>query len=287
MEKINLAAFRKELEEAATRWSKEKMPVKDVTDKQIHQDLSIRIYRQQTTPEKLPVLLFLHGGGWVRGNLQTHDDLCRQLAAGGHFMVISVNYRLAPEHPFPYAINDAFTALQWIIAHADDIRANAGSIAVGGDSSGGNLAIALLQQAMENDITLKGLVVAYPPLNYQFDTPSYIQYAEGYGLTKDLMKQLWDMYLGDVTHAKNRLASVIQNDFSGYPPTLIIGSDKDPLHEDGRQLFNKMVLAAVAVTYSFYPGTRHAFLLRTAIEKAATTAQQEIIGFLKNKIFIS
>lgn len=288
MEKTDITAFRRELKNMVSQWTpKEKMPVSVVADKQIYNYLPIRIYRKDDSPTALPVLIFLHGGGWVRGDLDTHDDLCRRLASQGGFMVVSVHYRLAPEYLFPYAIEDAFATLRWVLEHAAEIKADKGNIAVCGDSCGGNLALALVQQAKENNIALKGLVVAYPPLSHDFDTPSYHKYAEGYGLTTALMKELWNTYLGDPLHAKNYFASVIQNDFTGYPTTLIIASDEDPLRDDGRQLFDKMVAASVSVTYSFYPGTRHAFLLRTATEKAAITAHQEIINFLKNKVFVS
>lgn len=288
MEKTDLTAFRRELKNMVSQWiPKEKIPVSVVADKQIYNYLPIRIYRKDDSPTALPVLIFLHGGGWVRGDLDTHDDLCRRLVSQGDFMVISVHYRLAPEYLFPYAMEDSFAALKWVLEHAAEIKADKGNIAVCGDSSGGNLALALVQQAKENDIALKGLVVAYPPLSYDFDTPSYHKYAEGYGLTTALMKELWNTYLGDPLNAENHFASVIRNDFTGYPTTLIIASDEDPLRDDGSQLFHKMVAASVAVTYSFYPGTRHAFLLRTAIEKAAITAQQEIINFLKYKVFVS
>ncbi|NLR77022.1 alpha/beta hydrolase [Chitinophaga eiseniae] len=288
MEKTDITAFRKELKNMVSQWTpKEKMPVSVVADKQIYNYLPIRIYRKDDSSIALPVLIFLHGGGWVRGDLDTHDDLCRRLVSQGDFMMVSVHYRLAPEYLFPYAMEDAFATLKWVLEHAAEIKADKGNIAVCGDSSGGNLALALVQQAKENDIALKGLVVAYPPLSYDFDTPSYHKFAEGYGLTTALMKELWNTYLGDTLNAENHFASVIRNDFVGYPTTLIIASDEDPLRDDGSQLFNKMVAASVAVTYSFYPGTRHAFLLRTAIEKAAITAQQEIINFLKNKVFVS
>ncbi|RBL91687.1 alpha/beta hydrolase [Chitinophaga flava] len=286
MEKLNIVEFRKELENAAAQWApKEKKPIKEVMNKQIYDGLQIRIYRNDDSYEELPVLLFLHGGGWVRGNLETHDDLCRRLASDGRFMVLSVDYHLAPEYIFPHAIENAYAVLNWVLEHSEEIKADRKKIAVGGDSSGGNLAIALAQKAKENGIALKGLVVAYPPVNYDFNTPSYNKYGEGYGLTKNLMKKLWDAYLGNIQDSDSRFASVIQNDFSGYPPTLIIASDEDPLRDDGKLLFEKMMAASVAATYSFYPGTRHAFLLRTALETAATTAQLEIINFLNNKVF--
>ncbi|PKK36719.1 hypothetical protein BWI96_10075 [Siphonobacter sp. SORGH_AS_0500] len=288
MEKLNVTESRKALVDAARQWAtKEQVPINLVVNQSIDETLQVRIYRNNEAVYALPVLIFLHGGGWLRGDLDTHDDVCRRLASDGSFMVIAVDYRLAPEHVFPAAVDDAFTAFQWILDNAKAINADAQNIAVCGDSSGGNLALALAQKAKENNRMLKGIAVAYPPLNYDFETSSYQQFADGYGLTKDLMKWLWDRYLGDADTGENRFASVLKNNFEHYPPTLIIASDEDPLRDDGRQLFEKMLTASVAVTYSFYPNTRHAFLLQTSVEKAAKVAQQEIIDFLKNKVFIA
>lgn len=153
MENFNVSDFRKELEDIVSQWTlKEKSKIEKIIDKKINDDVSIRIYRNNNTSVKLPVFLFLHGGGWIRGSVETHDDLCRNLAVDGSFIVVSVDYRLAPESLFPNAVDDAYKSLNWTLNHSEEINAERNNIAVGGDSSGGNLAIALSQRAKENGI---------------------------------------------------------------------------------------------------------------------------------------
>ncbi|WP_143305569.1 alpha/beta hydrolase [Chitinophaga vietnamensis] len=285
MEQLNFPAFRQALEQFTAKDAATKDPViQVVTDESINEELRIRIYRNRPVETKLPVFIFLHGGGWVRGSLSTHDYVCRRLAADGAFAVIAVDYRLAPEHPFPAPLEDAFQALRWVMEHAADINIDTNRIAVGGDSAGGNLALALALKAKAHAIPLKALVVAYPPVNYDFSTPSYQKFATGYALTTSLMKTFWDAYVPDDKRRLDPLASVIKNDFTALPPVLIIGSDTDPLHDDGKLLLERLMAHGVRARYSFYPGAGHAFLLMMATEGPAVLAKEEIVAFLKAQL---
>ncbi|MBO9730236.1 MAG: alpha/beta hydrolase [Chitinophaga sp.] len=282
MEKLNIPALRQELDDFIVKHNVKPAPgVGMVTDHQINDTLRIRIYRNNATGEPLPAFVYLHGGGWIRGSIDTHDYLCRHLAETGAFTIVSVDYRLAPEYTYPAPVEDGFLALRWILEHANDIAVDTHRLAIGGDSVGGNIAIALAAQAQAQHIPIKALVVAYPPVNHYFQTASYEKYATGYGLTTQLMKGFWEAYIPHPEDRQLPSAAVIFNDFTGFPSTLIIGTDQDPLHDDGKQLLLQLTAAGVDVRYSFYAGTKHAFLLRLAVEEKARLAKDEIVNFLK------
>lgn len=285
MEKLNIPALRQELNDIVVKYAVKPTPViGQVTDYPINDTLHIRIYRNNSTDQQLPAFIYLHGGGWVRGSIDTHDYLCRHMAQSGAFTVISVDYRLAPEYTYPAPVEDGCLALHWIREHANDIAVDIHRLAIGGDSVGGNIAIAVVAQAKAQAIPIKALVVAYSPVNHDFHTNSYEKYATGHGLTTDLMKGFWEAYVPAPEDRQLPSASVIHNDFSTFPPTLIIGTDQDPLHDDGKQLLLRLTEAGVDVRYSFYAGTKHALLLRLAFEDKARLAQEEIVDFLKRML---
>ncbi|NLR66963.1 alpha/beta hydrolase [Chitinophaga varians] len=277
-----LEAFRQATLDAMPVWSGEKTPLYQVLQQQVNTHVSVAIYRPG--PGILPAVLYFHGGGWVRGSVATHDWLCRNLAAQSGAIVVSVEYRLSPEHVFPAALDDGYDALLWLMDNAASLDIDAQRIAIGGDSSGGNIAIATLLRARDAGIGLAAQLLVYPPVEARFDTGSYNTYAEGYHLTRQTMQQCWQAYTGQEENARHPLAAVVRNDFRGLPPALIIAAECDPLRDDGRQLAGRYREDGVVVRYSLYPGTIHPFFLMPALLPEAREAQREAALFLRDML---
>lgn len=217
-------------------------------------------YPTDATP--LPVLLYFHGGGWISGSLDTHDDLCRELAAAVPCAVVSVGYHLAPEAQFPVPVRDAFTALQWTAAYADDMGFDGDRIAVGGDSAGGNLAVAVALLARDRDgPSIVHQALAYPALDHAFDTASYDEVGDRFLLTRDSVAAYWEYYLRSPLDGYNVLASPLRSaDLSGLPPATVITCELDPLRSEGREFARRLREADTPVTETCFEGTIHAFL---------------------------
>ena len=238
-------------------------PVKKVEDRVIEANgtrLAIRIYTPEAS-RALPILIFYHGGGWVIGNIETHDAPCRALTNGAGCIVISVDYRLAPEHKFPTPAEDCYAAAVWIAGHAAEIGGDARRIAVGGDSAGGNLSAAVAQMARDR----KGPAIAfqlliYPVTAYAADTVSSKTNAEGYLLTKGAMDWFWGHYLLSASDGAKAYASPLRaTSFGKLPPAFVITAEFDPLRDEGADYAEKMRQAGVAVKHSDYKGAIHGF----------------------------
>lgn len=227
-----------------------------------HGDIPIRIYKPlNAQAEKLPILVFYHGGGWVIGDLDTHDAACRTLTNGAECIVVSVDYRLAPEHKFPVAVEDAFAALEWVVEHAEEIGGNREKVAVGGDSAGGNLATVTTIIAKEQQAPHIAFQLLIYPSTGVGPTKSYEENGEGYFLTKDLMAWFRKQYLNtsdDVKHPY--LSPYLYEDVSGLPPALIMTAEYDPLRDDGKAYADKLKAAGVDVEYVDYSGMIHGFI---------------------------
>lgn len=255
-------------------------PVNSVEDRVINAggvQLPVRIY----TPKgknPLPILVFFHGGGWVIGNCETHDTPCRSLANGAGCIVVSVDYRLAPEHKFPIAAEDCYAATKWAALNAAAFGGDPKRIAIGGDSAGGNLAAAVAQMAKDRGAPpLVYQLLIYPVTNYAFDTPSYRNNAEGYLLTKDSMHWFWNHYLQNDTDGQNPYASPARGQrLSNLPPALVITAEYDPLRDEGAAYAAKLHEAGVPVVHSDYKGMIHGFFSLTEVldqgEKAVAEA---------------
>jgi acetyl esterase len=238
-------------------------PVKKIEDRVIDANgakLPVRIY----TPEAkgpLPILMFYHGGGWVIGDCETHDVPCRALANGAGCMVVSVDYRLAPEHKFPAAPEDCYAAAVWIAGHAAELGGDAKRIAVGGDSAGGNLSAAVAQMARDRGgPALEFQLLIYPVTSYEADTVSSKVNAEGYLLTKGAMEWFWGHYLGAGSDGAQPYASPLRaTNFGNLPPAFVITAEFDPLRDEGAAYAEKMRRAGVTVKHSDYKGAIHGF----------------------------
>ncbi len=223
-------------------------------------DIPARIY----TPEgagPFPACLYFHGGGWVVGDLESQDADCRTLANGAACVVVSVNYRHAPEHTFPAAVEDAYRATEWVTANAARLNTDAARLAVSGMSAGGNLAAVVALMARDRGgLEIKYQVLIVPVTNYAFDTKSYEENGEGYVLTRQGMQWFWAHYLATPADGANPYASPLRApDLHGLPPALVITAEHDPLRDEGRAYADRLREAGVEVSYRCYKGMLHMF----------------------------
>ncbi len=224
-------------------------------------EIPVRIY-QPDGEGPFPALVFFHGGGWVFGDLGTHDRLCRTLANEAACVVLSVDYRLAPEHTYPAAADDCYAATQWAAAHASEINVDAARLAVGGDSAGGNLAAVVPLMARDRSgPEIAAQILIYPVTDHRFDTESYRDNAEGYGLGQTTMRWFWDLYLGTEQDGEQPCASPLRaDDLSGLPPAFVISAEFDPLRDEGEAYAQRLREAGVDTRLVRCDGVVHGFL---------------------------
>ncbi len=238
--------------------------VKDVIADGPHGPIPLRVYRPRglDAGTALPALVFFHGGGWVIGDLETHDVLCRQLTAEAGIAVIAVDYRLAPEAKFPAAADDAWAATRWVVAHAGRLGIDARRLAVGGDSAGGNLAAVvslLARDAGAPAIAFQALL--YPVTDVGIEWPSYQQLGEGYLLTSQSMRWFIGHYLTSERDAVDwRVSPLRAPSLRGLPPALIVTAGFDPLRDEGEAYARALRAAGVRVDYVCYGGMIHGFV---------------------------
>ncbi|NSW53636.1 MAG: alpha/beta hydrolase [Anaerolineae bacterium] len=242
-------------------------------------DIPVRFY-MPLGPGPFPVLVYFHGGGWVLGNLNTADNVARSLCNYGKMVVISVDYRLAPEHPFPAALEDCYTVTQWAAdsANTAEFRGNPHQIVVGGDSAGGNLAAAVCIKARdEQGPLIKAQLLVYPALNAStLDTPSYIAFGEGNLLTTQDMRWFYDHYLPIENDRNNILASpLLCADLSRLPAALVLTAELDVLRDEGEAYADRLHSSGVPVMLIRARNLPHGFLsLREMVKRADRYCQQ-------------
>jgi acetyl esterase len=222
--------------------------------------IPVRIYYpSESTP--LPVLVWYHGGGWVLGTLDGVDHVGRELANTANCIVVSVDYRLAPEHKFPACPDDCEAAYYWAVENAASLGGDPRRVAVGGDSAGGNLAAVVSLRAREAGRPLPAFqLLIYPVTDADFTRPSYVENADGYMLTEVSMRWFWDQYVNSPEEMADPQASVIRaSDLSGLPPALIITAEFDPLRDEGEAYGELLRQAGVPVTVTRYDGMIHGF----------------------------
>jgi acetyl esterase len=230
-----------------------------------------------------PALVYYHGGGWVIGDLDTHDGLCRSLTNAARCAVLSVDYRLAPEWRYPVAVEDSYAALTWVVANAARLGIDPRRVAVGGDSAGGNLATVMALMARERrGPALVHQVLIYPVTDHRLDTPSYVENATGYVLTREGMRWFWNHYLAREAEGREPHASPLRApSLAGLPPALVITAECDPLRDEGEAYAARLRDAGVPVTLTRYSGMFHGFVRMTRILDKARTALDEIAGSLQ------
>jgi acetyl esterase len=248
--------------------------------------IAVRVYvpAGRSARLQMPGLVFFHGGGWVRGSLQSHDILCRSLANGGGCIVVSVDYRMAPEHRFPAAIDDAVAATRWVAEHAAEIGVDPARLAVGGDSAGGNLAaaVALVLRDAGGPPLVHQLLI-YPVTNYRFDTPSYADNAEGYMLTREAMRYYWRLYLPDEAAGDDQRASPLRaRDLSRLPPAMVLTAEFDPLRDEGRAYADRLEASGTPVVYREYAGMVHGFVTSAGVLDAGKQAVRDVSAELRS-----
>ena len=245
-------------------------------------EIPVRIYTP-TGSGPFPALVFFHGGGWVICDLDTHDSLCRSLCNAANCVVVSVDYRLAPEHKFPAAPEDCYAATLWVAGHATEINTNPGKIAIGGDSAGGNLTAVVAQMVRDNggpSLALQLLI--YPATDFTFDGPSIHENGQDYFLTIDDMNWFMNHYLNSDADKKNPLASPLQSaNLRGLPPALVITGEYDPLRDEGETYGKRLKEAGVPVTISRYNGVIHGFLSLEPLTDKGKQAREECAQALR------
>ena len=258
-------------------------------------EIPIRVYRPDVSeaggthaeerPER-PVVVLYHGGGWVLGTLDSIDGVCRELATRTDCVVVSVDYRLAPEYHFPAAVEDAYAALSWVADHAGSVGGDADRLAVAGTSAGGNLAAATALRARDFDgPDLAAQCLLYPITDHGFDTDSYAENADGPLLSRADMEWFWDQYLRSPVDAANPYAAPLRaEDFTGLPPAVVVTAGFDPLRDEGVAYAEHLSDAGVSVDHQHYPGMAHGFLSLTDSVTTADDAMDAVADQLRNTL---
>ncbi len=253
-------------------------------------DARVRMIKPVEHAAVLPVIVYMHGGGWILGNAATHDRLVRELAVGADAALLFVEYPNAPEARYPVAIEQGYATAQWVVREGASKGLDASRMAVAGESVGGNMAAALTLMAKQRgDVKFVQTSMYYPVTDAAMDTASYDEFAEGYYLTRKAMEWFWDAYTTDpderaeITASPNR-ATLDQ--LRGLPPTLLLVDEADPLRDEGEAYAAKLRLAHVDVTTVRYDGVVHDFMLLDAMRDANATraAIEQAVAFLRRAL---
>ncbi|WP_419842123.1 alpha/beta hydrolase [Candidatus Poriferisodalis sp.] len=259
-------------------------------------DIAVRIYRPgegaATADDSgtLGCLVYFHGGGWVVGSIQTHDRTCRSLTMLAGVVTVSADYRLAPEHRFPAAIDDCCAATQWVVDHAGELGVDPARVAVGGDSAGGNLAAAVALKCRDGAAAGEACsqpalqVLVYPVTDFERNTPSMIANAEGYLLTRSTMTWFDDHYCPPSERSNPYAAPLAVGDPAGAAPALVIVAGHDPLRDEGVAYAHQLADAGVPTTLIEYPGQFHGFFGMTRFLSQAREAQELTASILRREL---
>jgi acetyl esterase len=242
--------------------------------------VSVRILRPKLAKGPLPVIVYIHGAGWVFGNKHTHDRLVRELAVGAGAVVVFPNYSLSPKAKFPTAIEEIYVVAQWVAQHGAEVGMDAAKLAIAGDSVGGNMAAAVTLLAKERGGPKIGQqLLFYPVTDATFETPSYREFSVGYYLRRDAMQWFWGQYLQDPADGEKITASPLKASLAqlgGLPPALVITAEADVLRDEGEAYAAKLRQAGVRVTAARFQGIVHDFVMLNTL--ATTAAARGAIG---------
>ncbi len=254
------AEARKLVDDYAGFWNEgaPEVPSADRTIPGPHGPIPVRIY-DPGAAAPAPCLVYIHGGGWVLGNIAVYDGVCRRLARHGGFRIVSVDYRLAPEHKFPVPLEDCVAAIRWVAAEGAALGIDPARLAVAGDSAGGNLSLAAAMRLRDDGgPALKAAALIYGAFGVDFDTPSCRAYGtDDYLLSREDMAWFWDHYLRGAADRRDPYAVPLLGRFDGLPPLLVIGAEFDPLLDDSRRLVQKLAAAGAAHDWVLWPGVVH------------------------------
>ncbi|MGI8680362.1 MAG: alpha/beta hydrolase [Jatrophihabitans sp.] len=272
--------------------------VASVTPDTITGDLPVRVYRPNGADSTVPTIVYFHGGGYVIGDLDTHENVCRQLCRDVDAVVISVDYPLAPEHPFPAAVDSCYAAVTWVAEHIDDYGGDANRLVVGGDSAGGNLAAVCAQLARADGPPLAAQLLVYPAVDLLGEYPSRIQNAEGYFLTLADMEWFAQQYTGIAGGAAAaaadpagtalardpRISPLLADSLADLPPAVVATAEFDPLRDEGNRYAEALASAGVPVVHHQFAGLIHGFYgleqVSPAVAEATALVNRELRGLL-------
>ncbi len=270
---LSVAEARRQAEDGAELLFGPKESVGTVEDVVVD-GVPVRLYTPQGG-ESARMVVYMHGGGWVIGSIETHDGACRALANRSGCRIASVGYSLAPEHRFPAAVDDSWTVTRWASGQA-------ATVAVAGDSAGGNLAAVMALRARDKGLPLASQVMVYPVTDRSFDTDSYSRNSDGCGLTLDGMRWFWNHYLGDADGSDPDASPLRAESLAGTAPALIIVCEFDPLRDEGVAYAERLHDAGVPVQLSEYEGMIHGFVRMAALIDRTQQVLDEVAAFLKN-----
>lgn len=264
-----------------TRKPEEVVPVASVQDTTVDGaagPLKARIYRP-AGDGPFPTVAFFHGGGWVIGDLDTHDNMCRDICRGAQAVVVAVDYRLAPEHPFPAGIEDAVAAAKWVVAHAKELGGNE-QVGVAGDSAGGNFSAVVAQQLRDAGIALTAQLLIYPAVDHATAAyPSITQNAKGYFLEMETMVWFYQHYAGGFGNPMDvRLAPLQNTNLAGLPPAVVVTAEFDPLRDSGEAYAKALQAAGGQAEYIAGPGMIHGFFDMGRWSPGARSIMDKSIG---------
>jgi len=265
--------------------SPDPMPIAETRDVAIPGSggpIPARLYRSAKNGT-LPVLVFFHGGGWVVGNIDSHEAMCRHIANRAECAVVSVDYRMGPEHKFPAAVEDCFAATAWTADNGASLGVDPGRLAIGGDSAGGNLAAVVSLLARDKGAPrIAYQVLIYPATDAAMRHDSVARYAEGYVLTRATMRWFYEQYLRTPDDAADwRVSPLLAPDLSRLPPAYVLTAGYDPLCDEGDAYAARLAAAGVPVTHRRFPGQVHGFVTNGRVIRAAETALDEAAAALK------
>ena len=248
--------------------------VRDLTATGPHGDIPLRLYRPDGLTNPAPVLVYYHGGGWVIGDLDTHDSLCRDLADAGRCVVVAVDYRMGPEHRFPAAVDDVLAATHWLQAQASSLGLDPSRFAVGGDSAGGNLAavVALAWRDAGTAPPLRLQLLIYPATDMRAQAPSHTHNGQGYLLTRDTIAYFQGHYLDAQQLTDWRASPLLHGNLAGLAPALVLTAGFDPLRDEGRQYADSLSAAGTPTQYVCFERQIHGFITMGRVIDEATTA---------------
>jgi len=246
-------------------------------------DLPVRIYRPTHDRGTHPVIVVLHGSGWVIGNLDLVDEPARVLARDTGYVVLAVNYQKAPEHPFPVPLQDCVATVRWVHTHATELGVDPSRLAVVGDSAGGNLAAATTAELAGTDVTVAAQALLYPALDRRMDAPSYTAFARGFGLDAVDMAWFWNHYVDDASDDP-RVSPLRANSFAHLPSTFVATAGHDVLRDEAEAYAGLLRDAGVDVVARRYPGMIHGFWWMDAALDESRTLQRDLAGFLVDRL---
>ena len=287
METLDPETARAQMRAMRAALKQQQPPMASVEDRAAvgpHGAIPVRVYRPHAVAEDrtAPVVMFFHGGGWVVGDLETHDGFCRHLANAAEAVVVAVDYRLAPEHKFPAAADDCIAATQWVAARAAELGVDAGRLAVAGDSAGGNLATVVALACAASGPKIVAQILVYPAVDMRLASPSFTRVGTGFTLTGPAMDWFRDHYLDGAHQIEDwRASPIVSADLGKTPRAYVTVATLDPLHDEGEAYAKALEAAGVPVTFHRAKGHMHGFIGLHGIASVADEVTREIGAFLK------